>query len=103
MCPRSGPELLSFCPESSGFKLLLRLMATPKAKLGFRLSAEPPNQSLGQYGISELQLLCYGMAPQGHGSQVYRVTAESTDEKGPATLKLHNLEKEVRTQYPLCG
>ena len=115
---RSGQELLSFCAQSRGFTLLLRLLATPEVDLGFRLPPEPHMNQLGQYAIRKLKLLAYGTAPSGHGSHVYQVSAErtaadaaaagsqsvqSTDVQlpadawhGPAILKLHNSEKEVR-------
>lgn len=93
---RSGQQLLSFCPQSPGFTLLVQLLATPEGDLGFRLPAEPSIPQLGQFSISELQLQCYGTAPEGHGSHVYQVTAEGTQRHGSAILKAHDSGKEVR-------
>ena len=91
---RSGPQLLSFCSESAGFALLVRLLATPEVDLGFRMD-ECSVKQLGQYSISEVQLLRYGTAAHGHGSHVYKVTAKSTEFHGDAVLKLHDSNKEV--------
>ena len=90
----SGPEWLSFCPESAGFALLVRLLATPEAALGFK-ELKCSVKELGPYSISEAQLLCYGTAPQGHGSLVYQVTASSTESHCEAVLKLHDSDTEV--------
>ena len=91
---RWGPEWLSFCPESAGFALLVRLLATPEADLGFK-DHEYSVKQLGQYSISEARLLCYGTAPQGHGSHVYQVTASTTESLCDAVLKLHDSDTEV--------
>lgn len=110
---RSGPQLLSFCSESAGFSLLVRLLNTPEVDLGFQMD-ECSVKQLGQYSISEAQLLRYGTAPHGHGSHVYQVTAKSTEYHGDAVLKLHNSDKEVTlciappgqcqvTRPPCCG
>ena len=45
---RSGPQLLSFCSESAGFALLVRLLATPEVALGFQVD-ECSVKRLGRY------------------------------------------------------
>lgn len=93
---RSGQQPLSFCPQSSGFMLLVQLLATPEVALGFSPQAVPAIAELGEYSISEVVLMRRGTAPHGHGSHVYQVTASGPKWQGPAILKLHDSEKEVR-------
>ena len=93
---RSGLQPLSFCPQSSGFMLLVQLLATSEVALGFSPQAMPATAQLGKYSISELLLMRRGTAPLGHGSHTYQVTAGGPAWQGPAILMLHNSEKEVR-------
>ena len=96
----TGACPFSVSPDSLGFQLLVRVLATPMDVLGFRQTALPNLQQLGDFRLERMQLIRCGGS--GDSSYVFSVEAVSlTSESQPqaerlaAVLKLNATPLEV--------
>ena len=88
----SGRHSFSISTESPGFQLLVQLLTTPKANLGFATASLPSLSSLGQHCFQVQHLVKQGSIDHGFVSWVFRVKLEAD---GNAILKLHKYLSEV--------
>ena len=87
-----GRQPFSISENSPGFRLLVQLLSTPKANLGYATPLMPAVKSLGGHCLKVQYLVKQGSAHQGYGSWVFRVKLE---EDGAAILKLNRFAQEV--------
>ena len=88
----TGRQPFSISKASPGFQLLVQLLLTPKADLGFVTALMPTIESLGGRRFKVQYLVKQGSAEQGSGSWVFRV---KLDADGDAILKLNRAPQEV--------
>lgn len=69
----TGGQPFSISTDSPGFQLLVQLLSTPKANLGFATPLLPRIERLGQHCLKTQYLINQGSAHQGHGSWVFLV------------------------------
>ena len=89
----TGRQPFSVSPESLGFQLLVRLLTTRKAHLGFTTALLPSLKSLGQQCFEIQHLVNQGSTHQGVVSWMFRVNLEVG---GDAILKLSTSSQEVK-------
>ena len=82
----------SISEDSSGFQLLVRLLSTPKANLGFATPLMPAIQSMRSRKMTVQYLVRQGSADQGLGSWVFCVKLNADEN---AVLKLNTFSHEV--------
>lgn len=82
----------SISKDSPGFQLLVQLLLTPKANLGFATPFIPTIQRMGQHRLKVQYLVNQGSAHQGSGSWVFLVKLKAA---GDAILKLNRSSQEV--------
>lgn len=91
-----GRQPFSISKTSPGLQLLVQLLvqllSTPKANLGYAAPLMPAVKHLGQRRINVQYLVNQGSAHQGYGSWVFRVRLEADDE---AILKQSQLSQEI--------
>ena len=87
-----GRQPFSISENSPGFRLLVQLLSTPKANLGYATPLMPAIKSLGGHCLKVQYLVNQGPAHQGYGSWVFRVKLEAD---GAAILKLNRFSQEV--------
>ena len=91
---RTGQLQFSVDASSAGFRMLVRVLATPKADLGF-MSPDLPNlPSLGAHQIKDISLIQRGSAPEGRSSYVFKAKFDGKE----AVLKLNRSGAEVRVR-----
>lgn len=78
--------------NSPGFQLLVRLLSTPKANLGYATPLMPAIKRLGRHRLEVHYLVHQGSPHQGYGSWVFRVKLEPDVD---AVLKLNRISQEV--------
>ena len=97
----TGAYPFSVSPDSLGFQLLVRVLATPMDVLGFRPAALPNLQQLGAFRLERMQLIRRG-GGCGDSSFVFSVEAvgqasesQPQAERRAAILKLNARPLEV--------
>ena len=93
----TGRHPFSISTASSGFQLLVQLLTTPKAQLGFITASLPSINRMGRHCFKVEYLLNQGSSHQDSVSWVFRVKLEAG---GNAILKLSSSLLEVN-QPPL--
>ena len=88
----TGRQPFSISETSPGFRLLVQLLSTPKAYVGYATPLMPALKSLGGHCLEVQYLVNQGTAHQGGGSWVFRVKLEADR---AAILKLNRLPQEV--------
>ena len=88
----SGCQPFSISKDSPGFQLLVQLLLTPKATLGFATPVIPAIESLGQHCFEVQYYINQGSALQGSGSWVFVIKLKAA---GDAILKLNRGSQEV--------
>ena len=92
----TGRQPLSISTNSPGFHLLVQLLSTPKAHLGFATPLVPTIKELNGHCLELPYLINQGSAHQGLGSWVFQVKLKAN---GNAILKLSRASLEVSLQH----
>ena len=92
----TGRQPFSISTNSPGFQLLVQLLSTPKAHLGFATPLVPTIKELNGHCLELPYLINQGSAHQGCGSWVFQVKLKAN---GSAILKLSRASLEVSFQH----
>ncbi|DBA92323.1 TPA: hypothetical protein ACH3X2_003744 [Trebouxia sp. C0005] len=87
----TGRQPFSISQNSAGFQLLVQLLSTPKANLGYATPLMPAISKLGQHCLKVQYLINQGTAHQGSGSRVFGAKLEADRD---AILKLSKVSQE---------
>lgn len=95
----TGRQPFSISQDSPGFQLLVQLLSTPKANLGYATPLMPAINNLGQHRLKVQYLMKQGTAHQGSGSWLFGAKLETDRD---AILKLSEISQEVSKPPSQC-